>query len=183
MSEWIELTDEDRERAFNSLPDMLDGFLKKWGWLHFAKAVEAICREKNAVPSPAWCASVDAELAATAEADAGKLMRCACCGGDGKETCHNPDHGFINSLSFHDVGRLGCPTCGPFGNPKVPKGGPCEECNGSGFVETSAWHQFVAKMEYDLAPEDFKVEAQFTLPAAAVAEGLERDGDALEQAS
>jgi len=69
MSKWIELTDEDRERAFNSLPDMRYGFLKKWGWLHFAKAVEASCREKNATPSPAWCASVDAELAATAEVD------------------------------------------------------------------------------------------------------------------
>lgn len=23
---------------------------------------------------------------------------CPDCGGDGKETCHNPDHGFIDSL-------------------------------------------------------------------------------------
>jgi predicted Fe-S protein YdhL (DUF1289 family) len=45
---WNELTDEDRQAAFNSLPDMLDGFLKTWGWLHFAKAIEAKCREKNA---------------------------------------------------------------------------------------------------------------------------------------
>lgn len=44
---WNALTDADRERAFNSLPDMLDGFLKKWGWLHFAQAIEEICREKN----------------------------------------------------------------------------------------------------------------------------------------
>jgi hypothetical protein len=47
-SAWVELTDEDRQRAFNSLPDMLDGFLKTWGWLHFAKAIEAECRQKNA---------------------------------------------------------------------------------------------------------------------------------------
>ena len=47
---WVELTDEDRDRAFNTLPDMLDGFMKKWGWLHFAKAIEAICREKNGAP-------------------------------------------------------------------------------------------------------------------------------------
>lgn len=44
---WQELTDEDRKRAFNTLPDMLDGFLKTWGWLHFAKAIEAECRKKN----------------------------------------------------------------------------------------------------------------------------------------
>jgi hypothetical protein len=48
---WRSLTDADRERAFNSLPDMLDGFLKKWGWLHFAQAIEDICREKNAAPT------------------------------------------------------------------------------------------------------------------------------------
>jgi hypothetical protein len=47
LQAWVPLTDEDRTRAFQSLPDMLDGFMKTWGWLHFAKAVEAICREKN----------------------------------------------------------------------------------------------------------------------------------------
>ncbi len=45
--EWVGLTDEDRQAAFESLPDMLDGFLNKWGWLHFSKAVEAKLKEKN----------------------------------------------------------------------------------------------------------------------------------------
>ena len=45
--EWVGLTDEDRQAAFESLPDMLDGFLKKWGWLHFSKAIEAKLKEKN----------------------------------------------------------------------------------------------------------------------------------------
>ena len=45
--EWEYLNDEDREKAFNSLPDMLDGFMKTWGWLHFSKAIEKICKEKN----------------------------------------------------------------------------------------------------------------------------------------
>lgn len=45
---WVPLADEDRQRAFETLPDMLDGFLKKWGWLHFAKAIEEECRKKNA---------------------------------------------------------------------------------------------------------------------------------------
>jgi hypothetical protein len=31
---------------------MLEGFMKTWGWLHYAKAIEAICREKNALPQP-----------------------------------------------------------------------------------------------------------------------------------
>ena len=44
---WVGLTDEDRQAAFESLPDMLDGFLNKWGWLHFAKAIETKLKEKN----------------------------------------------------------------------------------------------------------------------------------------
>jgi hypothetical protein len=44
---WNALTDEDRKRALESMPDWLDGFLKTWGWLNFAKAIESICREKN----------------------------------------------------------------------------------------------------------------------------------------
>lgn len=50
---WVSLTDEDRERAMKSMPDMLEGFRKTWGWLHFAKAIEAICREKNHPAQPA----------------------------------------------------------------------------------------------------------------------------------
>jgi len=44
---WVGLSDEDRQAAFESMPDMLDGFLKKWGWLHFSKALEAKLKEKN----------------------------------------------------------------------------------------------------------------------------------------
>lgn len=51
-TEWAPLTDDDRDRAFHSLPDMLEGFMKKWGWLHFAKAIEDICREKNQPTTP-----------------------------------------------------------------------------------------------------------------------------------
>jgi hypothetical protein len=52
MTQWNKLTDEDRERAMKSMPDMLEGFRKTWGWLHFAKAIEDICMEKNAAPAP-----------------------------------------------------------------------------------------------------------------------------------
>jgi hypothetical protein len=44
---WVGLTDEDRQAAFESMPDMLDGFLKTWGWLHFSKALEAKLKHKN----------------------------------------------------------------------------------------------------------------------------------------
>ena len=47
QSTWVGLTDEDRQAAFESMPDMLDGFLKTWGWLHFSKAIEAKLKEKN----------------------------------------------------------------------------------------------------------------------------------------
>ena len=44
---WISLSDDDRIAVMNGLPDALDGFLKTWGWLHFAKAIEAKCRALN----------------------------------------------------------------------------------------------------------------------------------------
>ncbi len=46
-AQWVGLTDEDRQAVFESLPDALDGFLKLWGWPHFAKAIEIKVREKN----------------------------------------------------------------------------------------------------------------------------------------
>lgn len=45
---WVALTYEDRKAAFESLPDMLEGFMKKWGWLNFANEIERRCMEKNA---------------------------------------------------------------------------------------------------------------------------------------
>jgi len=55
---WNYLTDDDRKWALESQPDMLDGFMKTWGWLHFAKAIEQLCMEKNA----ALRSSVDADI-------------------------------------------------------------------------------------------------------------------------
>jgi len=59
------------------------------------------------------------------------IETCFLCGGDGKETCSNPDHGFISGMPG-DTGRLGCPVCGHDDNHKVPNGGSCEVCNGTG---------------------------------------------------
>ncbi len=63
------------------------------------------------------------------------VVMCPACGGDGKETCNNPDHGFIHgALGSTDTGRLGCPVCGHSEDHKVPNGGDCFTCNGSGKV-------------------------------------------------
>jgi hypothetical protein len=56
---------------------------------------------------------------------------CETCGGDGKETCNNPDHGFIDGVGG-EVARLGCPCCGHDPKHKVKNGGDCEDCNGTG---------------------------------------------------
>ena len=82
------------------------------------------------------------------------MVTCPCCNGDGKETCHNPDHGFINAMGFHDIGRLGCPVCGSHPKHKVGSkrdGGsaPCDVCIGSGEVSDVAAREFCGGMGYD----------------------------------
>lgn len=79
----------------------------------------------------------------------GERVTCPDCGGDGRETCHNPDHGFISAMSFNDIGRLGCPVCGHDERHKVRKGGDCETCSGSGSVDEPAARLFCEGMDYD----------------------------------
>lgn len=55
-----------------------------------------------------------------------KTIICKTCDGTGEVICTNPDHGFIAMLSFHDIGRIGCPACGHSGMCI------CDECNGTG---------------------------------------------------
>jgi len=71
---------------------------------------------------------------------------CPLCRGDGKETCTNPDHGFIGAMSFHDVGRIGCPCCGHSETHKVINGGACELCEGSGFVNREELETIIKKL-------------------------------------
>jgi hypothetical protein len=82
-----------------------------------------------------------------------QIFICPCCGGDGKETCNNPDHGFINALSFHEVGRLGCPVCGHDPNHKVKNAGPCDICNGSGKVSQVQFENYCQDTGYDEEPQ------------------------------
>ena len=78
---------------------------------------------------------------------------CPCCNGDGKDTCHNPDHGFISALSFHDIGRLGCPVCGHDENHKVGSGESCELCEGKGRTTEEEAIKFMEDMDYDFELE------------------------------
>jgi hypothetical protein len=66
------------------------------------------------------------------------LVRCPDCGGDGRETCNNPDHGLIDAMGHFEMGRLGCPCCGHDPKHKVINGGKCETCNGTGVVTPNA---------------------------------------------
>ena len=61
---------------------------------------------------------------------------CPVCGGDGHETCSNPDHGFIAAMGG-EIDRLGCPVCGHDENHKTNSGEKCDECKGSGDVPIS----------------------------------------------
>ncbi|MBD2803056.1 hypothetical protein ID854_22070 [Xenorhabdus sp. M] len=74
---------------------------------------------------------------------------CPECCGDGKETCNNPDHGFISALSFHDTGRLGCPGCGHDEFHKVKNGGDCEVCQGSGEVTERLFQAYCKRYDFD----------------------------------
>ena len=64
-----------------------------------------------------------------------RVIGCPCpeCGGDGIETCNNPDHGFIDAMPG-EIGRLGCPGCG--NDPDRKMSGPCPGCNGTGITTT-----------------------------------------------
>lgn len=74
---------------------------------------------------------------------------CFVCGGDGRETCTNPDHGFISALSFHDIGRIGCPVCGHDPQHKIKNGGECECCKGSGKLDSFEFSHEANEYAYD----------------------------------
>jgi RecJ-like exonuclease len=85
------------------------------------------------------------------EHNADRRAVCPDCGGDGKETCHNPDHGFIHlMMGWHEIGRLGCPVCGHDSHGKVKNGGKCETCDGVGKVTVKTAEQFIEAMDYDI---------------------------------
>lgn len=80
-----------------------------------------------------------------------ELYICPCCNGDGKETCTNPDHGFIEAMPG-EISRLGCPVCGHDPNHKVKNGGPCITCDGDRTVTLSQYNEFCEQTGYDYEP-------------------------------
>lgn len=78
---------------------------------------------------------------------------CPDCGGDGRETCHNPDHDFLSAMSFHDIGRVGCPVCGHDPHGKVSSGGSCLSCNGEGVVNLCLAEKIISGYGLDCEPE------------------------------
>jgi hypothetical protein len=52
MDSWANLTDDEINATLNAMPGGLEGYLKVWGWLTFAEAVQERLRVKNAPEAP-----------------------------------------------------------------------------------------------------------------------------------
>lgn len=52
---------------------------------------------------------------------------CQACGGDGIETCDNPDHGLLDAMSFRGANESRCPCCGHDKQYKI-RGSECPDC-------------------------------------------------------
>lgn len=74
---------------------------------------------------------------------------CPDCFGDGIETCHNPDHGFLGAISgIVSANESACPCCGH--NPKHKMKGTCYTCKGTGHVTREEYDSFIDKyLPYD----------------------------------
>ena len=53
---------------------------------------------------------------------------------------------YVSFVSFHDVGRLGCPCCGHDPNHKIKNGGNCECCNGLGKLTETQFNSKLMNM-------------------------------------
>ena len=86
-------------------------------------------------------------------------VKCPDCFGDGIETCHNPDHGFLAGvMSTMGANESACPCCGHnedhkmgkyIGNGKY-KYNKCETCNGTGKVTMQEYEKYLDEE----APQD-----------------------------
>jgi len=70
------------------------------------------------------------------------LYECPDCGGDGRETCHSPDHGFRHGVGgvLLDGHANGCPCCG--NDPEHKMKGICETCHGAGIVSKEIFEKW-----------------------------------------
>jgi hypothetical protein len=80
---------------------------------------------------------------------------CPDCGGDGKETCHNPDHGFLSGvMSVMGANESECPCCGHDESHKIyidGKYNKCETCNGVGRITRLDYETYL----YEYVPEEY----------------------------
>ena len=78
----------------------------------------------------------------------GKVVEVLCpdCFGDGVETCHNPDHGFLSSVlgAVHGANESACPCCGH--NPDHKMKGKCYTCSGTGKVSKSDYDAYIDEL-------------------------------------
>lgn len=74
------------------------------------------------------------------------VVLCPDCFGDGIETCHNPDHGFLSGVlgAVCGANESACPCCGHSSDHKMK--GKCGTCKGTGQV---------SKEEYDKYLDEF----------------------------
>lgn len=92
--------------------------------------------------------------------DSGKILEltlCPDCFGDGIETCHNPDHGFLNSVlgAVYSANESACPCCGHNEDHKMK--GQCWTCKGIGKVSKKDYDkyldEFVSEQDVNLVNE------------------------------
>lgn len=86
---------------------------------------------------------------------------CPECQGDGKETCTNPDHGFLQGvMSIRGANESACPCCGHDENYKVyyyeageKKQRNCDQCKGTGGMTILEFDNYCDQYGYDNEPE------------------------------
>src|ERR1700734_562863 len=155
------------------------------GWYNY----DNVCERKKGMPAirPApieqekkWDDMTDGEK--LNEVCPIKEVICPACGGDGKETCDNPDHGFIEAMPG-ETGRLGCPVCGHDPNYKVNKArNTCPLCGGIGHVIYEVADEYGRETGYD---EEFMPYSPSAPTSTAKEEGApaepEEAGDVAEE--
>lgn len=80
---------------------------------------------------------------------------CPDCGGDGNETCHNPDHGFLEGvLIIMGANESACPVYGHNPDHKITKGNSkkrrdeyckCYTCKGQGKVSKEIYDNYICE--------------------------------------
>lgn len=67
------------------------------------------------------------------------IILCPDCFGDGIETCHNPDHGFLSAVI--GANESACRCCGHSSDHKMK--GKCDTCKGTGQVTKEQYDTYL----------------------------------------